>query len=84
MVLDTLSIHMPPQLEFLAVQRVDIHRFVAKIGSTNKSSQGFFERHGFRQINEKPNVFDELEYELDAGDVPIADLNIKSLFNIQV
>jgi RimJ/RimL family protein N-acetyltransferase len=70
--------------EQYAVQKLDVQKFIAKIGKNNTPSMRFFERHGYRVMAEEPNVFDELIYELDAGDVPRTDLSIKSPFEINV
>lgn len=65
-----------------AIQRFDIGKFVAKIARTNEASCKFFERHGYQRVNSEANVFGEFIYELDAGNVPSADLNIHSSFEI--
>ena len=70
--------------EQYVVQKLNIQKFIAKIGKNNTPSIQFFERHGYRMVAEEPNVFDELIYELDAGDVPQTDLSIKSPFEISV
>lgn len=67
-----------------AVQKMKVTKFIAKIGQNNEPSLRFFERHGFRLTNIDPNVFEEYVYELDSGLVPIADLNVKSSFAINV
>lgn len=65
-----------------AMQRLEVSKFVAKIGADNEASCKFFERHGFKRINEEPNVFGQLVYELDAGDVPSSNLHVHSSFEI--
>ena len=57
---------------------------MAKVGKDNDVSLKFFERQGFKRVNAQPNIFNEFVFELEAGDVPIADLNIKSAFTIDV
>ncbi|PJF18969.1 hypothetical protein PSACC_01216, partial [Paramicrosporidium saccamoebae] len=67
-----------------AIQRTKTRKFIAKIGQKNEASLRFFERHGFQLTQVDPNVFDEYVYELNAGMVPLADLDIQSPFHITV
>lgn len=70
-----------------AIQRLNTTKFVAKIKHDNMASRAFFEKMGFRPEDgpaAKPNVFGEIVYVIGAGDVPIADLTIKSNFSIEV
>lgn len=66
------------------MQRLDVRRFVAKIGKDNQASRLFFERHGFRTSAKTPDAFAEFRYELDAGNVPSSDLRIDSAFQIDI
>lgn len=67
-----------------AVQRCNVKKFIAKVGASNTGSLKFFERQGFRLTSKEPTVFNEFVYEMDAGDVPGADLNIQSSFGINM
>jgi len=67
-----------------AVQRFQVRCFVAKINHANQSSMKFFERHGFTTSDKNPNVFGEITYILDAGDLIQSDLQISSSFHVEV
>jgi len=70
--------------EQYAIQKLGVQKFIAKIGKDNQPSMAFFARHGYERVNEEPNVFEEVVYELDGDNVPRADLVLHSSFEITV